>query len=172
MTVSEVLSAVNNLSDQNGQRRVDLVELTGGEPLLQAEIYPLLDSLIENGYRVLIETSGERDISQLPESVVRIVDVKCPGSGEGDTFHAGNLNVLSQKDQLKFVLVNRQDYDYACLFLDKNKATVKVGTVIFSPVYGQLEPRTLARWILDDGLPVRLGMQLHKFIWDPQERGV
>src|SRR3990172_7133873 len=130
MTVSEVLSAVNNLSDQNGQRRVDLVELTGGEPLLQAEIYPLLDSLIENGYRVLIETSGERDISQLPESVVRIVDVKCPGSGEGDTFHAGNLNVLSQKDQLKFVLVNRQDYDYACLFLDKNKATVKVGTVI------------------------------------------
>ena len=110
MTVEQVLEAVRALSDINGQRRVALVELTGGEPLLQKEIYPLIDCLLQSRYRVLIETSGERDISLLPPAVVRIVDVKCPGSSEGGTFRMENLAALAPRDQVKFVLADRRDY--------------------------------------------------------------
>lgn len=171
-SVAEVLAAVKALSQCDGRRRVNLVELTGGEPLLQQDIYPLIDRLLENRYRLLIETSGERPIDQLPEPVIRIVDVKCPGSGEGGTFRRENLAALRPHDQLKFVLADRRDYEWAREFLAEHPLQDKIEAILFSPVFGQLEPRSLAGWILEDGLPVRLGLQLHKFIWDPEARGV
>ena len=171
-SVEDVLAAVRGFSECDGRRRVNLVELTGGEPLLQKDIYPLIDRLLEQQYRVLIETSGEQDIGKLPAPVVRIVDVKCPGSGEGGTFRMQNLAVLLPQDQLKFVLAGRGDYEWAREFLAQHPLQDKVEAILFSPVFGQLEPRLLAGWILEDGLPVRLGMQLHKFIWDPDARGV
>ena len=172
MSVEEVMAAVRNFSERDGKRLVDLVEVTGGEPLLQKDIYPLVDQLLERHYRVLVETSGERDIGHLPARVVRVVDVKCPGSGEGGTFNIGNLAVLTSNDQLKFVLAGRQDYEWARQFLKEHRPQDKVEAVIFSPVFGRLESRPLAEWILEDGLPVRLGLQLHKFIWDPGTHGV
>jgi len=172
MSQEEVLTAVRNLSDCDGNRLVGLVELTGGEPLLQKDIYPLIDHLLADHYRVLIETSGERFIGNLPPAVVRVVDVKCPGSGEGGTFLMENLAALARHDQLKFVLADRKDYEWASDFLKQFRPQDKVGTLIFSPVFGKLDSRPLAEWILEDGLPVRLGLQLHKFIWDPETRGV
>ncbi|MBI4459691.1 MAG: 7-carboxy-7-deazaguanine synthase, partial [Acidobacteria bacterium] len=172
MSVEEVLATVQGLSRRDGQRRVGLVELTGGEPLLQQDIHPFIDRLLENDYRVLVETSGERDIGVLPSPVVRIVDVKCPGSGEEGTFRLENLVLLTSQDQLKFVLADRRDYEWALHFLEQYRPQDRVEAVLFSPVFGQLEPHLLAEWILEDGLPVRLGLQLHKFIWDPETRGV
>lgn len=172
MSVDEVIVEVRNLSDHDDKRVVGLVELTGGEPLLQKEIYPLIDCLLEDRYRVLVETSGERYIGDLPPAVIRVVDVKCPGSGEGETFNMENLEALTAHDQLKFVLADRRDYEWAREFLRHHRLQQKVEAVIFSPVFGGLEPRPLAEWILADGLPVRLGLQLHKFIWDPQTQGV
>ncbi len=163
--VEEVLARVRQFG-------VKLVELTGGEPLLQKEIYPLLDQLLAEGYRVLVETSGERDISLLPRPVVKVVDVKCPGSGEEGKFCFANLAALESKDQIKFVILDERDYEYARQFLAKHELHKVVNEVIFSPVFGQLSPRHLAEWILRDGLDVRLGLQLHKFIWDPEARGV
>lgn len=172
MSVEEVMGTVRGLSERDGRRVVNLVELTGGEPLLQKEIYALIDVLLEAGYRVLIETSGERYVGNLPVDVIRIVDVKCPGSGEGDTFCPENLDALSSHDQLKFVLADRHDYEWACEFIRRHRLDDKLEALIFSPVFGKLDSRPLAEWILADGLPVRLGLQLHKFIWDPQMQGV
>ena len=172
MSVEQVLTAVRDLSNRSGGRPVRLVEVTGGEPLLQQEVYPLIDRLLVGRYQVLIETSGERPIRDLPSSVVRIVDVKCPGSGEGGTFLPENLACLASHDQLKFVLAGRRDYEWAREFLQEHGLQDKVEAVIFSPVFGQMDPRPLAEWILEDGLPVRVGLQLHKFIWDPDTTGV
>ena len=172
MSVDEVLEAVKNFSDSDGERRVSLVEVTGGEPLLQKEAVPLMQRLVEDGYRVLVETSGERYVGNLPQQVIKIVDVKCPGSGEGGTFCMENLKALGSQDQLKFVLADRADYEWARDFLRQHRLEDKVEAVIFSPVFGQLEARPLAEWILEDGLPVRLGLQLHKFIWHPDMQGV
>ena len=171
-SVEEVLASVRALSQCEDRRLVNLVELTGGEPLLQKDIYPLIDRLLEDQYQVMIETSGERDIGKLPPPVVRIVDVKCPGSGEGGTLRLENLDALRPHDQLKFVLADRGDYEWARAFLAEHPVQDKVAAILFSPVFGQLEARSLAGWILEDGLPVRLGLQLHKFIWDPDARGV
>ena len=171
-SVADVLSSVRALSERDGRRLLNLVELTGGEPLLQKDIYPLIDRLLEQRFRVLVETSGERDVSTLPDPVVRILDVKCPASGEGGTFRMENLDHLRPHDQLKFVLADRGDYDWARRFLAEHPVQERVEAILFSPVFGQLEPRLLASWILEEGLPVRLGMQLHKFIWGPDARGV
>jgi 7-carboxy-7-deazaguanine synthase len=150
-----------------------LVEFTGGEPLLQKkEVGPLTARLLDAGFRVLIETSGERYVGELPQAVVKIVDVKCPGSGESDKFCFRNLEALERKDQIKFVVLDEPDYLYAREFLEKQRLRDRVEEIIFSPVFGRLEPRQLAEWILRDGLEVRLGLQLHKFIWDPETRGV
>ncbi len=165
IAVGEVLARVRRFG-------VKLVELTGGEPLLQKEIYPLLDQLLAEDYRVLVETSGERDVSLLPRPVVKVVDVKCPGSGEEGKFCFANLTALDSKDQIKFVILDERDYEYARQFVTKHQLQKLVNEVIFSPVFGQLHPRKLAEWILRDGLEVRLGLQLHKFIWDPEARGV
>lgn len=150
----------------------NLVELTGGEPLLQRETVGLAESLLTEGYRVLIETSGERFVGALAPAVVKIVDVKCPGSGESGRFNLANLDVLERKDQVKFVVLDEKDYLYARDFLVTHKLAERVDEIIFSPVFGHLHPRRLAEWILRDGLHVRVGLQIHKFIWDPDTHGV
>jgi len=176
MEVEEVLARVGELS---GEAAGALVELTGGEPLLQAECVPLAERLLAAGHTVLIETSGERPVGTLPREVVKIVDVKCPGSGEGGTFRLENLQALDRKDEIKFVISSRQDYEFARNFTFEHELPRRVGQVLFSPVYADplgtwpgLEARLLAEWILADRLPVRLGLQMHKFIWDPAARGV
>ena len=165
MSLDEVLACVRSFGGK-------LVEITGGEPLLQPDVIPLAETLIEEDYRVLVETSGERFVGELPEAVVKIVDVKCPASGEGGKFCRENLQALDGKDQLKFVILDREDYDYAKDFLEKHRNQLRVEEVILSPVFDRLPARQLTEWILADGLRVRLGFQLHKFIWDPETRGV
>ncbi len=183
MSVEEVLARVDDLAGRaemsGAPVSVPLIELTGGEPLLQEEIYPLAEKLLAAGYAVMIETSGERFIGGLPREVVKIVDVKCPDSGEPDTFEMRNLEALSENDEVKFVLSTRRDYEFAREFTSQHGLAQRVKQVLFSPVFEDpqgkwagLEPRTLVEWILEDGLPVRLGLQLHKFIWDPATKGV
>jgi len=165
MTVEEVLTRVRQLSGH-------LVELTGGEPLLQDDVYPLTERLLAESFQVLVETSGERSIRRLPREVIKVVDVKCPGSGEGEKFRLENLDALEPKDQVKFVILDENDYRYACDFAAQHDLHRRVDEIILSPVFGKLPPRQLAEWILRDGLDVRLGLQIHKFIWDPEARGV
>jgi 7-carboxy-7-deazaguanine synthase len=184
MSVDEVLARVDELAGRrNGKQAsgaaVPLVELTGGEPLLQEEIYPLSEKLLACGYTVMIETSGERYVGKLPKEVIKIVDVKCPDSGEADTFDLSNLDALTAGDEVKFVLSTRRDYEFARDFTAQHGLAERVRQVLFSPVFEDpagkwqgLEPHTLVEWILTDGLPVRLGLQLHKLVWDPAMRGV
>jgi 7-carboxy-7-deazaguanine synthase len=184
MSVEEVFARVDELAGGRGempgsQASVPLVELTGGEPLLQEEIYPLAEKLLAAKYTVMIETSGERFIGRLPREVIKIVDVKCPDSGEPDTFEVRNLEALSENDEVKFVLTTRRDYEFAREFTSQHGLARQVKQVLFSPVFEDpqgkwqgLEPRVLVEWILADGLPVRLGLQLHKFVWDPATKGV
>ena len=181
MTVEEVLSRVDKLAGRQAGAKaaVPLVELTGGEPLLQEEIYALAEKLLAAGYKVMIETSGERFVGKLPKEVIKIVDVKCPDSGEPDTFEMRNLEELTKNDEVKFVLATRRDYEFAQEFTREHGLAGRVREVLFSPVFEDPEgkwpglgPRQLAEWILADGLPVRLGLQLHKFIWDPATKGV
>jgi len=181
MTVGEVLARVDVLSRRvnTGKAGVQLVELTGGEPLLQEEIYPLAEGLLAAGYEVMIETSGERFVGRLPKDVIKIVDVKCPDSGEPDTFDSRNLAELDPKDEVKFVISSRRDYEFARDFTHAHRLTERVNQVVFSPVsedpqgkWQGLQPRQLVEWILADGLSVRLGLQLHKIVWDPAMRGV
>jgi 7-carboxy-7-deazaguanine synthase len=184
MSVEEVFTRVDELAGRvegmpGCQASVPLVELTGGEPLLQEEIYPLAEKLVAAKYTVLIETSGERFIGVLPWEVIKIVDVKCPDSGEPDTFEMRNLEALSENDEVKFVLSTRRDYEFARDFTSQHGLARRVKQVLFSPAFEDpqgkwpgLEPRMLVEWILADGLSVRLGLQLHKFIWDPATKGV
>jgi 7-carboxy-7-deazaguanine synthase len=180
MSVEEVLARVDELTGrEHGRPVVPLVELTGGEPLLQKEIHRLAELLIALGYTVMIETSGERFIGELPREVVKIVDVKCPDSGEAGTFDMRNLDELTPEDEVKFVLMTRRDYEFAREFTREHRLDERVKQVLFSPVFDDpegkwkgLEPRKLVEWILEDGLPVRLGLQLHKFVWEPATRGV
>lgn len=166
MTANEVLDRIR-------QMETKLLEFTGGEPLLQErEIVPVAEELLSDGYRVLIETSGERFIGRLPRAVVKVMDVKCPASGESEKFCFKNLDALERKDQVKFVVGDEDDYKFAVEFLKHYELKRRVDEVLFSPVFGRLAPRLLAEWILRDGLHVRLGLQLHKFIWDPETRGV
>ena len=181
MSVDEVMDRVKgrNLNSDGSSAGVTMVELTGGEPLLQEEIYPLAEQLLAVGYTVMIETSGERFIGRLPKEVVKIVDVKCPDSGEPDTFEMRNLEALGSQDEVKFVISSRADYEFAREFTRRHGLAQRVREVLFSPVHDDpegrwtgLEPRTLVEWMLEDGLPARLGLQLHKLVWDPATRGV
>lgn len=158
---------------------VPLVELTGGEPLLQEEVYPLAEKLVAAGYTVMIETSGERFVGRLPREVIKIVDVKCPDSGEPCTFEMKNLEAVGGNDEIKFVISSRRDYEFAREFTREHRLSEKVKQVLFSPVFDDpggkwkgLEPRQLVEWMLEDGLQVRLGLQLHKFVWHPATKGV
>ena len=148
------------------------VEITGGEPLLQADVIPLMTRLLARGYRVMVETGGHRSIAGVPAGVVRIVDIKCPGSGESDRNDWSNLALLTKLDQVKFVLADRTDYEFAREIITREHLADRCGAVLLSPVHGELALQPLAEWILADRLPVRLQVQLHKYIWDPQTRGV
>src|SRR5260370_36740626 len=188
MRVEECLSRVDELSavakDENSPRAanaraISLVEFTGGEPLLQPDAIPLAKKLLAGGYTVRIETGGERYIAELPREIIKIVDVKCPDSGEPDTFRMENLNAISDKDEIKFVISSRRDYEFARDFMRQHSLAQRVRQVIFSPVHADPEgawpgmsSRDVTEWILADGLPVRLGLQLHEFIGHPATRGV
>ena len=177
MSVEEVVERVEAL--RGSAVGGPLVELTGGEPLLQPDIYPLADRLLAAGYVVLIETSGERFVGQLPKAVIKIVDVKCPDSGEPETFDGRNLEELTNRDEVKFVISSRKDYEFARDFMRQHSLAGRVKEVLFSPVHEDpggkwkgLEPRQLVEWMLEDGVEARLGLQLHKIVWDPALRGV
>jgi 7-carboxy-7-deazaguanine synthase len=165
MSVDEVVAAV----DAHG---CPLVEITGGEPLLQEDVYPLMDRLLAAGRTVMLETGGHRPITRVPAPVVKIVDVKCPASGESAKNDWDNLDRLSPHDEVKFVIQDRGDYEFARDVLARYDLTARAAAVLFSPVHGVLDARTLSEWILGDRLPVRLQLQLHKFIWSPATRGV
>jgi 7-carboxy-7-deazaguanine synthase len=180
MTLDQVMAEVVRLSPDSG-----LVEITGGEPLLQEkEAVPLMQKLLASGYTVLLETSGERPLLKVPTEVIKIVDVKCPHSGEGGSFHMENLGYLAPHDEVKFVLSDRTDYEFARDFVSKYRLESKVKSVLFSPAFRKeatgardashclLDPRQLAEWMLQDGVSARLSLQMHKFIWDPAVKGV
>jgi 7-carboxy-7-deazaguanine synthase len=182
MSEDEVFDQVRGLAQAGGPGG-PLVEITGGEPMLQErELLPLIRRLIASGYRVLLETSGERPLDQVPSEVHKIVDVKCPGSGEAGRFRAENLATLTARDELKFVLASRLDYEYAREFI-RQRLEGCPAQVILSPAFRKdarersaegclLDPAELAASMLADGLTARLGLQIHKFIWQPQRRGV
>jgi len=152
--------------------RCPLVEVTGGEPLLQAEVYPLLESLLARGRTVLLETGGHRSTARVPTGVVTILDVKCPGSGESEKNDWSNLARLQPHDEVKFVIKDRTDYEYARQIVARHDLAGRAAAVHFSPVHGVMDARTLSEWVLADDLPVRVQLQLHKYIWDPATRGV
>jgi 7-carboxy-7-deazaguanine synthase len=179
-TLEEVTGEVERLSPDGG-----LVEITGGEPMLQErEVVPLMQRLLDADYTVLLETSGERPLERVPARVIKIVDVKCPNSGEPGTFNMDNLDTLNSLDEVKFVLSDRIDYEFARDFVSHHNLAQRVNAVLFSPAFSKeasgvrdtsyclLDPRELADWMLADALPARLGLQIHKFIWDPAMKGV
>jgi len=149
-----------------------LVEITGGEPLLQDDVYPLMRQLLDKGKTVMLETGGHRPIDEVPGAVVKVVDVKCPGSGESHRNEWRNLERLAPHDEVKFVIADRADYDFALDVVRRYDLSHRAAAVLFSPVHGVLEPRTLSEWMLADKAPARLQLQLHKFIWSPATRGV
>lgn len=180
MTVEEVLVETARLNPGGG-----LVEITGGEPMLQErEVVPLMKRLLDDRYTVLLETSGERPLRNVPAQVIKIVDVKCPDSGEAKTFFLENLETLTPRDEIKFVLASRADYDFARDFVQSHSLAEKVNAILFSPAFRKdatgtrdsshclLDPEELAEWMIADNVSARLGLQLHKFIWDPALKGV
>src|SRR5437879_924890 len=180
MTPEQVFDEVEHLSSPGM-----LVEITGGEPMLQErELVPLMQRLLDSSYKVLLETSGERPLENVPAGVVKIVDVKCPDSGEADTFRMENLDTLTPRDEVKFVLSGRADYEFARHFTRRHQLAERVNAVLFSPAFHKdatgardsshclLDPQELAEWMLADDVPARLGLQMHKFIWDPAVKGV
>ena len=185
MSVDEVMEEVRALEPVRKDVGRKLVEITGGEPMLQErEVVPLMERLLAEGYSVLLETSGERPLEKVPEQVIKIVDVKCPASGEGGTFRWENLDFLKAHDEVKFVIASREDYEFAREFTRQHQLETRVANVIFSPAFRQdasgardsshciVDPRELVEWILADKLNVRLGLQIHKFVWDPATKTV
>jgi 7-carboxy-7-deazaguanine synthase len=149
-----------------------LVEVTGGEPLLQEDVYALMERLVADGYQVLLETGGHRDVSRVPPQVVKVLDLKCPGSGEAGKTDWRNLERLGPSDQVKFVVRDHADYEYARQVVVRYQLTGRVAAVLFSPVHGVLDPRALAEWVLADRVPARVQLQIHKYIWGATTRGV
>jgi 7-carboxy-7-deazaguanine synthase len=163
-----------------------LVEFTGGEPMLQAkELLPLMETLLAQGYTLMMETSGERPLADVPKAVHKIVDVKCPGAGSAaNSFRMENLAALTKNDEVKFVLSHREDYDFARAFIAEHALNEQVGGVLLSPAFSKnpsplrtvenatLDPRTLVEWMMADGIDARLSLQIHKFIWEPMKKGV
>jgi 7-carboxy-7-deazaguanine synthase len=165
MSVDEVLADVESKGCQ-------LVELTGGEPLLQPDAIVLMERLVADGYEVLLETGGHRALDEVPDEVASIVDVKCPASGEAEKMHWPNLDMLSPRDEVKFVIVDRHDFEYALDVARRYQLDERAGAVLFSPAFGRLDPAVLAAWLIEARLPARLQLQTHKYIWDPATRGV
>jgi 7-carboxy-7-deazaguanine synthase len=179
-TADEIVSQIESLAP------CKLVEFTGGEPMLQArELLPLMERLLAENYTLMIETSGERRLAEVPKAVHKIVDVKCPGAGSAaNSFRIENLEALTKNDEVKFVISNREDYDFARDFIRAHSLAEKAGNILLSPAFQQtpspqrtadnmaLDPRKLVEWMLADGLPARLSLQIHKFIWEPMKKGV
>ena len=164
LIVDEVIGRVNAFGSQ-------FVQITGGEPLLQEEVYELMDRLLNMDYNVSLETNGSINLSSVDKRVVKIIDIKCPSSGESDRMDFGNINYLTKSDEIKFVINDRDDYNWAKEIIDRYNL-IKRCNILISPVFGGIEPRELAEWILEDNLNVRLQIQLHKLIWRPEMRGV
>jgi 7-carboxy-7-deazaguanine synthase len=180
MSAAEILAEIQHLSPTGG-----LVEITGGEPMLQErELIPFMHQLLASGYELLLETSGERPLELVPREVHKIVDVKCPGSGEHLRFRSENLATLTGRDELKFVVASREDYEYARDFIRLHGLDSNPAGLILSPAFRKgatgsrstenclLDPRDLAEWMIADNLNARLGLQIHKYIWEPQLKGV
>jgi len=165
MSVEDVVTAVEGYG-------CPLVEITGGEPLLQEGVYELMDRLLAAGHTVMLETGGHRPIDRVPARVVKIVDIKCPGSGEASHNEWGNLDRLAPHDEIKFVLADRADYEFARDVLERRQLASRAAAILFSPVHGTLDAKMLSEWVIADRLPVRVQLQLHKFIWTPETRGV
>lgn len=163
--VDEVLADV-------GRFDCPLVEVTGGEPLLQDDVYPLMQSLLDGGKTVLLETGGHHSTARVPEPVVTILDVKCPGSGESHRNDWTNLDRIRPHDEIKFVIKDEADYAFARNVICRHRLPERAAAVHLSPVHGVLSPRQLSEWVLADRLPARVQLQLHKYIWDPDTRGV
>ncbi len=179
LSEDEVVAEIEKL------RPVRLVEFTGGEPLLQErELIPLMERLLGAGCELMIETSGERPLERVPRSVHKIVDVKCPGSGEAGSFSTANLDCLTARDEVKFVIASRVDYEFARSFISEHKLETRTGAVLLSPAFSKtptperttenalLDPMELVAWMLADGLSARLSLQIHKYVWEPQKKGV
>ena len=179
LSEDEIVAEISKLAP------VKLIEFTGGEPLLQErELIPLMQRLLAQGYELMIETSGERPIDNVPRSVHKIVDVKCPGSGESGRFRMTNLASLTERDELKFVIANRDDYEFTRDFIRANAVEARGVQILLSPAFSKtpslerstanclLDPRELVEWMLADGLKARLSLQIHKYIWEPQKKGV
>ncbi len=164
MTVDEIVQSVQKFNCK-------LIEITGGEPLLHKETPALATRLLDLGYEVLLETSGERDISCVDSRVIRIMDLKCPGSGESAANRWENIEYLTLRDEVKFVVSDRADYDWAVAAIRKYDLEQRTN-LLMSPVFGKVEPVELVDWILQDGLDVRFQLQLHKIVWPPEQRGV
>ena len=165
MSVDEVVADVE-------ARGCDVVEVTGGEPLLQPDVFPLMQRLLDSGKTVLIETGGHRSIAGVPAGVIRIMDVKCPGSGESEHNDWTNLAHLTSRDEVKFVIADRTDYEFARDVVRREELVGRVNAVLFSPVHGELDPKVLSEWVIEDRLAVRVQLQVHKYIWSPTTRGV
>ena len=181
-SAEEVIASIEALTSSGTTR---LVEFTGGEPMLQArELIPLMERLLSAGYQLMIETSGERPLAEVPAAVHKIVDVKCPGSSEAGRFRMENLDALTPRDEVKFVISHREDYEFARNFTCKHALASRAGQVLFSPAFKKapslerstancaLDPRLLVEWMLEDAVPARLSLQIHKYIWEPQKKGV
>jgi 7-carboxy-7-deazaguanine synthase len=165
MSVDDVVSEVERYE-------CPLVEVTGGEPLLQEDVYELMDRLVAAGRTVMLETGGHRPIDRVPAAVLKIVDIKCPGSGEVNSTDWGNLARLGPEDEVKFVIKDRDDYRYALDVINRYSLAGRAAAILMSPVHGVLDPKSLSEWMLADHVPARLQLQLHKFIWAPETRGV
>ena len=164
MTTDDIMAQVKGFQCQ-------LVEVTGGEPLSQPEAFGLITRLCDAAYEVLVETSGAIDVTPVDRRAHVILDIKCPGSGMADHMHWANVETLTDKDEAKFVIKDRQDYEWALTIVKRFRLTDRC-PVLFSPVLDELKLQSLAEWILEDRLPIRFQVQLHKYIWDPQMRGV
>lgn len=164
-TVGTVLEKVAELG-------VPLVELTGGEPLLHKACPTLAECLLERGYTVLCETSGALPIERLPRDVIKIMDLKCPGSGESERNDWSNIGALSGCDEVKFVIADRADYEWSRDVVRRHDLPKRCRAVLFSSAFGQASPREIVEWILEDGLEVRFQLQMHKYIWPPDQKGV
>ena len=166
LEIHEILNKIDSY-------KCSLVEVTGGEPLIQTETPTLIHGLLEKGYKMLMETNGSQDISPVDERCVKIMDVKCPSSGMSEKNDLENISRLTERDEIKFVIGNRGDYEYAKEILNLvHSNPSKTNPIHFSSVFGKIRPKVMAKWILEDHLNVRLQLQLHKYIWDPEQRGV
>ena len=165
MSVDDVVARVREYN-------CDVVEITGGEPLLQKEVYPLMERLLHDGRIVMLETGGHLSAEQVPAGVVRVIDVKCPGSGESHHNCWENLANVRPHDEVKFVVKDRADYEFARDVISERSLSGRVAAIHLSPVHGVLDAKTLAEWVIADRLPVRVQLQLHKYIWSPDTRGV